>query len=429
MTTARERLRNKLELTSPGGETFEAKWIGDPREASKKLGLFEYPGIVGTVVQDLDMTSTSWPLTFYFDGGDHDLDADRFWNATLQNGQWAIIHPVYGFKGLQLMTVRENVEPVRSGNIREFETTWIEPIDPNTLKTAAELSGLVGIQKDLFAINAADQFALGLSDLSALDDFSLLSAINKLNTAVNSVLGPLSSQLASVQNEMNQIQAGIQQTLNATILQPLALAGQLQALVETPLKAINDIKSRLDYYADFAAEIFGIQPPSDGSQNNSQGKNTALVQQIGLTSTISANAQIAATNPTVSGIVSQAQAVQTAQTLNDQFVAIYENLDESQTLFQNEDIDVQHFSQELSWNDAVLITATAMKYQFVSSFDLKKEQVFTLDTPRQVVELAISSYRGPGENDENIDLFIESNALSGDDVWRLPTGREVRVYV
>jgi hypothetical protein len=268
-----------------------------------------------------------------------------------------------------------------------------------------------------------------LSDLSALDDFSLLGAINKLNTAVNSVLGPLSSQLASVQNEMNQIQAGIQQTLNATILQPLALAGQLQALVETPLKAINDIKSRLDFYADFAAEIFGIQPPSDGSQNNSQGKNTALVQQIGLTSTISANAQIAATNPDISGVVSQAEAVQTAEKINNQFVAIYENLDESQTIFQNEDIDVQHFSQELSWNDAANITALAIKHQFVSSFELKKEQVFTLDRPRHVVELAISSYRGPGENDANIDLFIASNKLSMNDVWRLPSGREVRVYV
>ena len=428
MTTARERLRPELGLTSPDGDEFTAKWIGDPREASKKLGTFQYPGVVGTVVQDLGLNSFDWPLTFYFDGGDHDLEADRFMKATLQTGQWAIIHPVYGFLGLQLVSVRENIQPVREGNIREFETAWIEPIDPDTLQTAAQTAGLVGIQKNLFAINAADQFINGLSALDSLDDWSILNAINKVNSAVNSVLGPLSNQLAAVQNEMLQIQAGIQQTLNATILQPLALAGQLQALVETPLKAINDIKSRLGFYADFAEEIFKIQPAQDGSQTNRQGKNTAVIQQIALTSTISANAQIAATDPTTSGIISQQEAVDSASGINDQYIAIVNNLDETQTLFENEDIDEQHFSQSQSHTDAAQITATAIQALYISSYDLKKEIRFTLERPRVPAEIAITSYRGPGENDANIDLFISSNKLVGNDILLLPSGREVLVY-
>jgi prophage DNA circulation protein len=428
MTTARERLRPILALTSPDGDEFTANWIGDPREAEKKLGTFNYPGVVGTVVQDLGLNSWSWPLTFYFDGGDHDLDADRFMKATLQTGQWAIIHPVYGFLGLQLVSVRENIEPVREGNIREFETGWIEPIDPDTLQTAAQTAGLVGIQKDLFAINAADQFVNGLSALDSLDDWSILNAINKLNSAVNSVLGPLANQIAAVQNEMLQIQSGIQQTLNATILQPLALAGQLQALVETPLKAINDIKSRLGFYADFAEEIFKIQPAQDGSQTNRQGKNTAVIQQIALTSTISANAQIAATDPTKSEIISQKEAVDSASGINDQFIAIVNNLDETQTLFENEDIDEQHFSQPQSHTDAARITALAIQALYISSYDLKKEVRFTLERPRVPAEIAITSYRGPGENDANIDLFIDSNGLVGEEILLLPSGREVLIY-
>jgi hypothetical protein len=428
MTTARERLRPTLELTSPNGDMFTAKWIGNTRSTQKKLGLFGYPGVIGTVAQDLELDSWSWPLTFYFDGGDHDLEADRFTKSIAQNGQWAIIHPVYGFKGLQLISCSENVEPITSGNVREFETEWLEPIDPNTLKTAAEMSGAIGIQKDLFAISAADQFANNLSALSALDDFSILGAINKLNTAIDSVLGPLAAQTAAIQDQMNQIQSGIQRTLNAAILQPLALAGQLQALVETPLKAINDIKSRLGFYSDFAAEIFGIQPAADGSQTNAQGKNTALIQQIALTSTISANAQIAATNPSDSGIISQKEAVLQAEKINDQYVAIVDNLDESQVLFESEDIDNQHFSQEASHNDAAQITAQAIAFLFVSSFDLKRERRFTLQRPRTPVDIAITEYRGPGDNDENIDLFIASNNLVGNDILILPSGREVLVY-
>ena len=429
MTTARERLRKEIELVSPNGDSFFANWIGDQRSATKKLGRFDYPGIVGTVIQDLGLTSISWPITFYFDGGNHDLEADRFMKAVPQTGLWAVTHPIYGYHGLQLVSVTENMEPIRSGNITEFETEWIEPIDPNTLKTAAEMSGLIGIQKDLFAINAADQFLAGLQALSALDDFSILGAINSVNNAVNSVLGPLANATAAVQNEMLQIQSGIQSTLDAAILQPLALAGQLQALVETPLKAINDIKSRLSFYADFAAAIFSVQPADDGSQTNPQGRNTALVQQLALTSTISANAQIAATNPDQGGIISQAEAVKTAAGIADQYEAIVDNLDESQTIFQDENIEDQHFSQELSHNDAARITAQAIEFLFVSSFDLKKEKRFTIDEMRIPYDIAITEYRGPGENDANFDLFIESNGLVGDDILRLESGREVLVYV
>jgi hypothetical protein len=37
-------------------------------------------------------------------------------------------------------------------------------------------------------------------------------------------------------------------------------------------------------------------------------------------------------------------------------------------------------------------------------------------------------YDGPGEDDQNIDLFIESNDLHGDDILRIPAGREVVFY-
>jgi prophage DNA circulation protein len=417
-----------MKMTSPDGDSFTALWANSPRTASKKLGLFDYPQIAGTVVQDLDLTSMMWPLTFFIAGADHDIVCERFMKAVAQNGQWGITHPVYGFKGLQLISITEIVDPVESGNVREFNSEWIEPIDPNTLKTAAEMAGTIGVQADLFAISAADQFAAGLAALGALNSFSISAAIGKVNGAINSVLGPLTAATTAVQAEMLAIQRGIQDTLASAILNPLMLAGQLQALVTTPLKAINDIKSRLSNYADLASAMFDIQPASDGSATNPQGRNTALIQEVSLTSVISANATIAATSPEQGGTVSQSQAIQTAAQIKEQHRLITEKLEESQVIFNTAPIENQHISQQDSHYQAALITAQAIEFLYTSSFDLKKERRFTTDRVRAPVEIAIVEYGGPGENDENIDLFIESNKLKGNEILMLPAGREVLIY-
>lgn len=423
MATWRERLRSEMVMVSPEGQEFSANWRQSPRSIDKKLGIFNYPLVRGSVVQDLDVQSDRWPLTFFFDGPDHDLVADAFMNACRQRGQWSITHPVYGFKGLQLMTITEVIAPLDQGNIREFNSEWIEPIDPQTLKTAAELAGAVGVQSDLVAISAADQFVAGL-DIS--DSFSITNAINSVTNAVNEFLGPIAALNASIQSEFLAVQRATQDLLAAAILNPLSIAGNLQALVELPLLAINDIRSRLSAYANLAGAMFGIQP--DEGEVNPAGKNKAQIQQIAMTSTITANAKIVTVDPAEGGLNSQAQAVQTAQDITTQYDLIVNNLDESQELFEDQDIENQHFSQEQSHNETMLLTRQAVDFLLQSSFNLKVERRFKLDRPRAPVEIAIIEYGGPGENDANIDLFIESNKLKGNQILLLPALTEVLVY-
>jgi hypothetical protein len=43
--------------------------------------------------------------------------------------------------------------------------------------------------------------------------------------------------------------------------------------------------------------------------------------------------------------------------------------------------------------------------------------------------VAMEEYDGPGEGDENIELFITSNALEGSEHLMLPKGKELVVYV
>ncbi len=75
MSDWRGRLRDSVQLTSPDGNIFNPLWRKDSYSGNKKLGIFEYPKVDGTIIQDLGINGTRYPLTLYFEGPDHDIEA------------------------------------------------------------------------------------------------------------------------------------------------------------------------------------------------------------------------------------------------------------------------------------------------------------------------------------------------------------------
>jgi hypothetical protein len=152
------RLAPNIEFVSPLGSQFFAKWIRTPRTVDKKLGIHQFPGVNGEVVQDLALNSSRYSIQFFFDGPDHDITSILFAEALKEKGLWQVEHPVEGFLGLQPISITKNDDPVESGNITEFSSEWIEPIDEITLKTARELAGVVDELKAETNGVAAEQF-------------------------------------------------------------------------------------------------------------------------------------------------------------------------------------------------------------------------------------------------------------------------------
>ena len=415
------RLRPNIKLISPDGDEYSANWVGDTRSKSKKIGLFNYPKIVGTIVQDLEMTSAQYETTFFFVGKDNDILAQNFWTSSDQKGEWSVTHPVHGFLGLQMLTVSVEIQPVTNGNITEVNTTWIEPIDEATLKTARELAGITDAKIKDLNTNAAQQFADNLNQATETLRNTTQDAADIVTGLTDKALNPLFSSVDAIDNLVNGVQNSIQDILDAVILKPLSLAGQIQQLTQLPLLAMNDIAGRFDYYGDLAAEIFGISP--DGSSE--ADKNKIAVSELSLSAIIGANAKIATTGE----LQTRSQAVEFALDLSTSLTDITDNLDLAMKNFRDNDIDKQYFSQSQSFVDAALATATAMQYLLVSSFDLQIEKRFVLSEPRAPIEITITEYGELGDNDSNYDRFITSNNLKGDDLLVLEAGREVVVYV
>jgi hypothetical protein len=429
--TWQQRLRPTIKFVSPEGNEFEAFWQQSDHTVPKKLGIFEYPLVRGTVVQDLQASSDRYTIPFGFSGPDHDQEAFRFILACRERGQWSVTHPTEGFLGLQLISITKLDRPVSEGNITRFESDWIEPIDETSLQTAAELAGLVGNRFNDLNIGAADQFVRNIRSQSTSQLFSIQQAVSKVTNAVDKVLGPIAAFNDAIFSSTLAIQRGIQETLSATIFEPLSLVGQIQNLIQLPGRALQDIASRLTAYGDLALELFGLTP----TQPTVFGRNTVAVQELSLSAIIAANAEIAVTGPqkpdvpVIGGIQSRAQAVDFAIELRNKLISITDILDEAQTLFEDEDLDAQYFSQSETFNDALGLTSTAQQYLLSSAYDLSVERRFTLPKPKTPLQIVGEEYGSFGaQNDDLIDLFISSNNLRGTEILFLPAGREVLVY-
>jgi hypothetical protein len=428
--TWRQRLRPSIKFVSPEGQEFEASWRESDRIIRKKLGMFNYPLVRGTVVQDLEAESDTYSIPFFFAGRDHDEIAFRFMLAARERGQWAVTHPTEGFLGLQLMSITKLDRPVGEGNITRFTSEWIEPIDETSLQTAAELAGLVGNRYNDLNIGAADQFLKNIRSSTVSQIFAIQQAVKRVQNAVDKVLSPLAAANDAIFASQLAIQRGIQDTFDATIFKPLSLAGQVQNLIQGPARAVRDIKSRLSAYGELAAELFGLTP----TQPTVSGKNATSVQELSLSAVIATNAEIAVTGPqkpdvpVSGGIQSRLQAVEFAIDLRNSFVDITNSLDESQVLFENNDLDFQYFSQTETFNTALQITSIAQRSLLTAAYDLSVERRFKLTKPKTPLQIVGEEYGEWGDNDNLIDLFISTNNLRDNEILFLPAGREVVVY-
>lgn len=442
-TNWRDRLQKEIVLLSPEGTEYRAKWRGSPRTTAKKLGVLRFPKIAGDVVQDLDVQSTVYPITFYFDGENNDTEAAAFHQSCKERGTWEITHPVHGFMGLQLVSVTEVDAPVESGNITEFQTEWIEPIDPVALKTARELAGIIDAKAQDLNISAAQQFANNLLAVSE----ELRGAIEQTTDGISRVtdlfLGPLFTTVDALDNTVNAIQRGIIDTNQATVLKVDSLAGQIQNLINLPLFSSRSLESRITPYGQLINGLTALLPGGDESvlsdtASDQARRDSILTVEVALSAAVASLGNIISTTiispdgvaPDDTGtLATKGQAIQAIGDISALFDTVVGALEAAQDLYSDSDIDEQYYSQSESYTEAVALLSLIIEYLLSIAFDLSVERRFVIDRPRSPIEITISEYGTTGENDSLLDFFIRSNNLAGKDILLLPRGTQVVVYV
>jgi len=421
---ARNRVREEIKLKSPiSKQEFTAKWSGGTRSFNKRLAMYEYADVNGTVVDDFGVGGDRYPITLIFDGPTYEGRADQFIKACRENGKWEVIHPTKGFLGLQLISLSEQDQPVTQANLIKIDTEWLEFIDPRTHKTGAQLRAQTNADIGLLNVDQRNRFnrvkMKTFSDRSKLSDMA-----DAMAKGVDKVLGPIAAKNAEINQKMLRAQRDIQSMISSGVIEPLKLAGQIQETIQTPMYAIRDIKGRLRACKDLALNIFAQNDAFNPGDNDSANFNRALMQELSLTSVLA--------SVTTVGITSDLNSREDAITLieaQEGFKSdIAAHLGDSQQGLADALIDTQYIMQEASYNQMINMTGSGKAFLIKEAMDLKVAKRYTLTKDRATLEVAISMY-GDDWSEDQFTFFVESNNLRGDELLMLPAGKELVIYV
>lgn len=413
--------KDEIVLKSPDGNEFTAKWRADARTIEKKLGIFSIPKFDGDIVQDMGIKSTIYPLTIYFDGMFHHFFANRFMQAMKERGQWEVVHPVEGALILQPIKFSENIDTVEE-NVTEFQTEWIEPANVERLISPAEyassiLSTIQVLAEDITAI---------LSQLRA-DVYSLVNAtiniMNGIGGAMNNLIQELTATQALAYESYQTAKAAFNSALaNYGIgSEPDDMASAQIDMAIIPTETSTDFSNRFAYYQMLSENLLKFVPATTTEEDF----NTIVGLEFGVSLSLMAVAQITATSVfnSRSEIITAIENLTTI--LNDTISAI----EEIQDNFSGLRIDKQYYSSTHTYTSLINVYTLCFQYLISQFYNLKIEKRITLKKARSPLEITVTEYGSLGKDDENYDLFLNSNELTADEIFLLPQKKEVVIYV
>lgn len=412
------RLKPEIKLTDSQGQVHTAAWRGDDVVATRRIAEYDAPLVEGTQIQDLAPRGRRWPLTLYFHGPAHDVDAMRFLDAfTTVAGSWDVLHPVYGLLKLQPITVTLKVSPVDEGGITVAETDWIEPA-----RGAAQLAVPVVASQIAALAGVADADALAsFAELAQSADPAALASLASAGTQALGVLraSPLSTlaqTVGSVRSAFDQAYTQTLAFLTAPVLDLIAIGQGVQQIMALPATIQADLTAKLSSYATMLVAVGASFFPAAGEEARTATVMTELVLTAGVTNMARCTAV---------GIPrTREQALAAMDTVAAALADVTTMLDAAQTAQ-----DGEHFSLRATYTTLSQLVALVQALMLRLMFDLRVAKRFPLDRPRTPLEITLTEYGTLGDGDEMLDLFLLSNGLIGQDVLLLPAGREVVVYL
>ena len=246
-------------------------------------------------------------------------------------------------------------------------------------------------------------------------------AINTLTTRATT---PLFTTIDALDNAIVGIQSAINDTITQTTITLDSLAGQTQQLTQLPTLGSGDTQDKMSAYTDLVTSQVSALPTTVTTTNSGLQKNNTATIELSLLSALGSIGKVVS----FANISTKAQAIDLAQSVLDTFDLLTNGLDDVQEKYEGFAIDLQYFSQSEAYANALNLVSLCLQYLLALAPDLKVERRFVLERPRAPIEIAVTEYGGPGEDDANIDLFIESNGLKDIQIFMLPAGTEVVVY-
>lgn len=413
---------------SPSGKLFEFRYSeGFEKNFSHKVGEFQFSDLKGSYFQDNDITSDGLPFRCHFAGPDYDLDANDFEEALREKGHAFLLHPVYGTKLVQPITIRRSDNPQGRGGIGSFDIQFQETIELQPNQTTEYNVEKAGDEKDEMNLQAALQFAENIINDTQNKITEIKSTIrSKINLAKD-----IMEKVAFLNEEIaNSFTVGVNDmldNLDTIIEEPFNFAQQMQNVFQQPILATEARLTRLDAYKDMIESMLQL----DGTGNSLLAARTVndVLRNDVVIAEVFASAAMAAIiySSSLSEYQNRKDAFDSISIINTNFDLMSNTLDVIQGKFTGELLFDQYFSRSLSFSVSRTFQQSVNADIQRRSLDLKIEKRITLKKNTHYLTLCAENYNSI-ENDI-LEFFENTNNMTGDDYYILRKGREVILYI
>lgn len=424
---------------SPSGVRTVFAYEDVSRVVEKKTAVYDFPDADGSLVQDLGRKGRRYPLRVFFHGDDHDTQADAFERALLERGVGVLEHPRYGAVGVVPfgeITQRDDLKT--NANQTVLEVVFWETIGASYPAGVIDGPSEALANAAAFALAAPDELAESARITTQFERVTMRDQWSGFVNDADRALAAVAGQFDSVARRFATVASSINTGLDVIIDDPVSLAAQTLVLLGLPATVPSSIETIINAYGLLSSSITTshsgrIGTGGEGSQqvipptNDNRAANelaSRLVFARGAVSGSVTSAMLAVQNGRYR---TRAQAIAAADSILDQFGAVSEWAEANYNALDGTGVeewpavDTGDAYQALS--QAVSIAAGELVRH---AFSLSTVRRVTLDRNRSLFDFVAEYYGGV---DDNLDFFIETNALSGSEILELPKGREVLVYV
>lgn len=402
--------------TTPSGQRLVFLYENVRKSFDKKTSAFDFPDAVGTFIQDNGRTGRRIPLRIFFSGADYDLETNTFEIGLAESGRGKLEHPIYGALDVVPFGTINRRDDLKTGaNQAILEVTFWETIDLLFPSAQVDPGAQVLSAVNEYNTATAEQFAEVLDIDTAVEEATFKNQYLLVLDIAQSILQDIADAQDDVRQEFNAIFDSINAGINTLVEDPLTLSFQTTILLQTPAKAQESIRARLDAYSNLATLIISGENSVRSPRNDSQEANAFQNDDLFVSTSVT-GAIVSVVN---NEFKTKSDALSAAEEILDLAAAVtvwrdanYESLGI---------IDTGGSYQQ--FQNAVALTAG---FLVEISFSLKQERSIVLMHNRTIIDVVAELY---GNVDEFLDFFITSNELTGTEILELSAGRKIVYFV
>ncbi len=435
----------EMVYTSPVSKTVFTGIFEDlSKEIIKKTTAFTFPDVDGVFVQDLGSAGRRYPTRWIFSGEDYDLLAESFDSAIEEKGAGVFQHPLYGtFDVVPFGTIKRRDDLVTAANQAVYDITFYETIKiifpvselsaGNAMREAIEIySGPVADPDtgEEEPGKAAENYETALSVETAEETTSFIDSAKAGLRKIKKAMAQIAATTAEIERAFNDIADLLDETVTTLVGGPLLIATQMIALTRLPSQAAGSIQSKLDAYGNLLSSLTtGTSnqfTPGNDSQSGNAFTNNNLIASLAvlgaIESTISENTVFTTRTETIQAIENLDQKFEDYINWSDiNRERLIQGVLPTRRSGTNDLIDTGEAYQQL-----LNVFSISQGRLTQIAFSALQERSVILTRNRTFIDFAAEFYN---QLDEQYDFIIQSNKLTGIELFEIKKGREMVYYV